>query len=138
MSVLIDDATAAWHELLELVKNAAEARLATGKSQEQLRWIPTGTLAFIGQWQVQARFVGDSGNYKICFERFGTQLGAQNFDGPPVLRTEIWQLRPERGETNLFWRVNGVQVLSGNDLVSRVVQYLQDYYDKYRLAAIGA
>jgi hypothetical protein len=141
MSVPTDDATTAWHELLELVKNAAEARLVPGKSQEQLRWISAGTLALMGQWQVQARFLAESGNYEIRFERFGAQLGASNFEfspGTQLLGSEIWRLVPEKGITDFFWRVNGAQVLSGKDLAKQVVEYLPDYYHKYRLAAIGA
>jgi len=141
MSSLTSDVSAAWHELQDLVKSAASTRMEKGGAEEQFRWNPAGTLVLIGQWQVQARFLVESANYEIRFERFGAELGAQNFElppGPPILETEIWRLRPEAGQTDLFWRVNGVQVLSGKDLAKRVVDHLRDYYDKYRLAAVGA
>jgi hypothetical protein len=128
----------AWLQLQQVVE--AQTRTNSAPETPRLRWSP-GRLALIGTWQVEARFVERSGAYEVLFDRFGAQLGSVNFELPPgarVVPPDIWRLQPIDGTTQTFWRINDGQDLLAERLAMRIVEHLKDFYQTYRLAAVGA
>jgi hypothetical protein len=128
----------AWHKLQDLVR----ALVPKEAGVPQLRWIESGRLALLGEWQVQARFTAEKQQYEVHFERFGAELGKSNFEPTPglaVRRSEVWKLEPVNGEIDVFWRIgDGPEIKQPNSLATRIVDRLKDFYQEYKLAALGA
>jgi len=127
---------ASWKELQELVESQAkDEKFVAGQPRFQFT---AGKLCLIGMWQVEGRFE-ERGGHKIIFDRFGTQLGAQNFEMPePGVRLpspEVWNLTPVEGLSRVFWRFRA-QDLSVEVLANRIMQQLKDFYEQYKLAAV--
>lgn len=132
------NATQAWEQLQALVK--AEAENWKGAQQPSFHWSRNGRLALMGTWQVEAAFVeGGRDCFLIQFDRFGAQLGTANCELPLGVKTielEVWRLEFISGSTTPFWQLRG-QALSPERLARKIVEYLTEYYEKVKLAAMG-
>jgi hypothetical protein len=127
----------AWRKLQDLVRSL----VPTEPGAPQLRWIESGRLALLDEWQVQARFSAERETYEVHFERFGAELGNSNFEPTPglaVRRPEVWRLEPVRGKIDVFWRIgDGPEIRQPNSLATRIVERLKNFYQEYKLAALG-
>jgi hypothetical protein len=127
----------AWIQLKQIMR----ALVSGSESQARLRWLSAGKLVLIGSLQVQARFVEARSEYEICFERFGAEMGSVNFEriphGPPLKDPVVWKVEPFRSGADIFWRLN-FQEITPDRLAARTIERLKDFYEEYRLSAIGA
>lgn len=86
---------------------------------------------------VQARFASESGKYSIYFERFGADIGEQNFELPPGHRSPkhmVWTMQLELSNGEAFWRLADGQTLKSPVLARRVVGRLREFHDEYGIS----
>jgi hypothetical protein len=124
-----------WRQLLKLVEERVPERDAN--VQPQISWQRPNRLVLIGQWQVQARFVAESGKYSIYFERYGAEIGDQNFELPPgagTTKRSAWTMLLEISGGEPFWRFSDGQTLNSADLARRVQARLIDFEREYALS----
>ena len=127
-----------WRQLLKLVEESALN--CDAQVQPQILWQRPNRLVLLGQWQVQARFVAEFGKYSIYFERYGAEIGDQNFELPPgagAPRRTAWTMLLEISGGQPFWRISDGQTLSSADLARRVAARLIDFEHEYGLSAIA-
>jgi hypothetical protein len=127
-----------WHQLLKLVEESVPKRDVN--HQPQVLWQRPNRLVQLGRWQVQARFVAESGKYSIYFERYGADIGDQNFELPPGAGTPKRTARTmilEVSDGEPFWRFSDGQTLDSADLARRVLARLSDFEQEYGLSVIA-
>jgi hypothetical protein len=130
----------AWHELLEIVEQSVPRRDGGGQPQKQIQWLRSNRLVLSGQWPVQARFVAELGKYSIYFERFGADMGNQNFELPLGFgspKTIAWTMLLEIGGGVAFWRFSDGRTLTSADLARRVLGRLPDFQREYAMSLIA-
>lgn len=127
-----------WPQLLKLVEDSVPKRDA--HVQPQVLWQRPNRLVLLGQWQVQARFVAESGKYSIYFERYGAEIGDQNFELPPGAATPkrtAWTMLLEISGGEPFWRFSDGRTLNSANLARRVLTQLNDFEHEYGLSVIA-
>jgi len=127
-----------WRQLLKLVEESVPNRDA--HAQPQISWQRPNRLVLLGQWQVQARFVVESGKHSIYFERYAAEIGDQNFELPPGAGTPkrtAWTMLLEISGGEPFWRFSDGQTLNSADLARRVLARLNDFQHEYGLSVIA-
>jgi hypothetical protein len=128
----------AWRQLLELVEQSTSG--GEDRSEPQLRWLRSNRLALLGRWQVQARFVIEPGKYSIYFERYGADIGHQNFELPPGAgspKQTVWTMQLEVSDSEAFWRFSNGQTLKSPDLAQRLIRRLREFHDEYGMSIIA-
>jgi hypothetical protein len=124
----------AWEQLLELVEQSVPKE----QGQPQLKWMRPDRLVLLGRWQVEARFTTEPGLYKIYFERFGPELGEQNYDPLPGPKQTLWAMQLEvssNGEA--FWRFRDGTVLKSLELARRVRRRLEEFHHEYGMSVVN-
>ena len=56
--------------------------------------------------------------------------------GPPLKDPVVWKVEPFRSGADIFWRLN-FQEITPDRLAARIIERLKDFYEEYRLSAIG-
>jgi hypothetical protein len=127
-----------WLQLLKLVEESVPKRDAN--VQPQILWQRPNRLVQLGRWQVQARFVAESGKYSIYFERYGAEIGDQNFELPPGADTPkrtAWTMLLEISDGESFWRFSNGQTLNSVDLARRALARLNDFEHEFGMSVIA-
>ena len=122
----------AWQELLDLVAKGVEAQKAPGLAR--LQWSRPNRLILMGQWSVEARLVVEPERFSIYFERFGADLGDQNFElpsGAGKVKTKAWTMLLEISNGEAFWRFSDGQTLKSEELARRVITRLREFQVEY-------
>jgi hypothetical protein len=130
----------AWHQLLEIVEQSVPRRDGGGQPRKQIQWLRSNGLVLSGQWPVQARFVAELGKYSIYFERFGADIGNQNFELPPGFgspKTIAWTMLLEISGEEAFWRFSDGRILTSTDLARRVLDRVPDFQREYAMSVIA-
>ena len=128
----------AWLQLLKLVEESVPKRDA--HVQPQILWQRPNRLVQLGRWQVQARFVAESGKYSIYFERYGAEIGDQNFELPPgagAPKRTAWTMLLEISGGEPFWRFSDGQTLNSADLARRALARLNEFEHEFGMSVIA-
>lgn len=126
----------AWHQLLEIVEQSV-SKLDGGRLQTQIQWLRSNRLVLSGPWPVEARFVAEIGKYSIYFERFGADVGDQNFELPTGIsspKTIAWTMLLEISNGQPFWRFSDGQSFTSTNLARRALARLRDFRSEYAMS----
>jgi hypothetical protein len=70
-----------WQELSRIVEQIV---IDGEPRRSQLKWLRPNKLVQSDQLPVEALLTVKDGKYSVTFQRFGSRVGAQNFELPPV------------------------------------------------------
>lgn len=130
----------AWEELLQIMEQSAQEPGTAGSPHNQIQWLRPNRLVMSGQWPVQVRFVAEPGKYSIYFERFGVELGDQNFELPPGSsspKTTAWTMLLEVSNGHAFWRFSDGQTLTSTELARRALARLPEFQQECAISEIA-
>ena len=130
----------AWNELLQITEESVSKRVQVGGPENEIRWLRPNRLVMLGKWTVQARFVAERGKFSIYFERFGAELGDQNFDLPPgsgSVKTTVWTVLLEINKGQVFWRFSDGQILASAEVARRVLTRIPNFQREYATSVLA-
>jgi hypothetical protein len=130
----------AWDELLQITEQTVAKRVQLGGSESEIRWLRPNRLVMSGKCPVQARFAAEPGKFSIYFERFGAELGDQNFDLPPgsgSIKTTVWTALLEISNGQAFWRFSDGQMLASAEVARRVLSRVPNFQREYATSLLA-
>jgi hypothetical protein len=126
-----------WHQLLEILEQSVPKR---DGGQPAINWLRPNRLVLSGKLPVQARFAAENGKYSIYFERFGADLGNQNFDPSSVYdspKTIVWTMLLEISGGEAFWRFSDGRTIKSTELARRVLARLPEFQREYAMSVVA-